>query len=97
MGMKLPIIDDLAWLVFRLIGAIQAMMFTIIGMIKNSNKLGDKVDLISRVYSGWYIFGAKDRNSVPKIIRDRGLLVGRLILAIALVGIMQQVLKVVTR
>jgi hypothetical protein len=97
MGMRVPIIDDLAWLLFRLIGAIQAMIFQFVGSITKTENIREKADLIGRVYAGWYIFGAKDPNSVPKIVKDRGLLVGRVMLAIIVLSIIQSIAKAVIK
>ena len=95
--MRIPVIDDLAWLLFRLIGAIQAMLWQLVGSLAKQNKLGDKIDLIGRIYAGWYIFGAKDPNSVPKIVRDRGIMVGRFMLAIIVFEIIINIAKVITK
>jgi len=92
--MKIPVIDDVGWLLFRLIGAIQAIIWQIVGSFTKQQKLGEKIDLIGRVYVGWYIFGAKDPNSVPKIVRDRGLLVGRFLLLGLVLAVIQSLARI---
>jgi hypothetical protein len=89
------ILDDVAWLMFRFVGLIQVLIFEILSRINPPEKLGDKIEMMGRIYGGWFIFGASDRNSIPRVIRERGILVGRIILCVFALNTIQTILQTI--
>ena len=87
--MNLPVIDDIAWIVFRFVGLVQVMLWQVIGMLNPPKGLSGKIDFMGRIYAGYYIWGAADRSRVPRIVRDRGLMVGRLLLVVFVISLAQ--------
>jgi hypothetical protein len=78
-GMNLIIIDDIAWIIIRVVALFQALLFEFIEKIWKPTKLSDQLDLMGRIYGAWYIFYTP-REEMPAIIRDRLMTMGRFLL-----------------
>lgn len=86
MTVKIPVIDDIAWVIIRLAMALYGCWFYLKGIMFPPKSLGEKAELIGNTYASWYVFGAR-KEDLPDLVQQIYTRQGRLLLLLIVIVI----------
>lgn len=88
----IPVIDDLAWLAIRLIALIQAKVVELISRYYQPDNFNDQIKFMGYIYGGYFIAGSR-KEDVPRVVAEKMLPFGRLVLIMLVISILFRVLR----
>ncbi len=97
--MQLNLLDSLAWYIVRIAGLLQSFIAEIILHFYHPNPtkhsdFGNFQNLMSMLYGGMMLFKSKSPYDFPKVVSDRLLWQGRIILLIVVFSIVYTAISV---
>lgn len=77
--MRIPVIDDMAWALIKMVALITAYLFTALDKFSPPESINDQIDSISRIYGSFYI-AFTPKEELPEIVQQKALSIGRVLL-----------------